>query len=280
MKKYSDLAKRASAAAKLRRETSSDLLSAIALDAVADGGKVAESRGAENTHLQQENKACEPASKSSCPVDLSTPTSPHRHLIHTPAFQHLIQSAKAQRKRQETKAQTLAARSSVPHTPWRRATSAEKFRYAGHCAEKAGGVALSLHLSAEIQVRLQAHSDPLRAFTDTLNRELKARSLLGIPYAMTLESSASGRLHVHGVAVVGQDDHTSLAAALRASGGLIEGKAASRQLTLRSLSNGAGWAAYCEKHLGQTDEVLNGRARLFLNRHMTRMARNFSTLIG
>jgi hypothetical protein len=116
----------------------------------------------------------------------------------------------------------------------------------------------------------------LRAFTDTLNRELKKRGLSGLPYALTLEESSSGKLHVHGLTMPHNGTTDALRDALRAAGGLIGGRAGSRQLTIRKLSGAAGWAFYCRKDLEETDRVLAGEARLFLNRAMTQAAREFA----
>ncbi|WP_152541125.1 hypothetical protein [Sulfitobacter noctilucae] len=252
-------------------------------------GKVAESKRAEAQHFRYEAKAPRATSENGCLVD--TPTNPSivntstppttqstrlTTLLQSPEVQAFIAKAKAQNKREETRAANLISRKSIPTTKWKRATPDEKFRYAGHWAERAEGKAFSLNLSPTTQDKLRIHDDPLRAFSDILNRQLKAYGLFGISYALTLEDSKADKLHVHGFLVAPPDTDKAVRAALRAAGGHISGRAGSRQLTLRNLSDGGGWAFYCGKDKERTNEELKGVARPFLNRSMVQAAREFS----
>ena len=169
-----------------------------------------------------------------------------------------------------------ALKTVVPSSSWKRATEDEKFRFAGHAATLQNGVAFSLNLSPKQQAKLKKHKDPLRAFTDTLNRELKKQNLSGIPYALSLEDSKKDKLHVHGFMVPPSGSLEALKAAIRAAGGLFDKSAATRQLTVKPLFGGAGWAFYCQKDTIRTGKKLEGEPRLFLSRSMTKISREFS----
>lgn len=289
MKKYHDLAERARSAALTRRRKDAELkqliIEGLSTPAELQAGKVAENSDANNGSNSHEMKAPDDATKGGCPVDPITtpathiadrPTSHLRDLIKTPDVQGRIKAGKAQRKRDETRKATMQHRVAMPVTPWKRAAQDEKFRYAGHAAEHAGGQAFSLNLSERVQKKLRRHHDPLRAFTDTLNRELMKQGLAGMPYALALEHSSKEKLHVHGFLIPPSGAEEAVRRALRGAGGTIPGKAGSRQLTFKALSGAAGWAFYCAKGQEHTDEVLEGDARLFVNRTMTQVAREFS----
>lgn len=297
MNKYHDLAEQARSAVLSRRRNDAALMQQITnglpTPAELQAGKVAENDEAENTTFTHETKASCAHGETGCLVDPNnTPptttstnhTTPQaqapklqlRDLLKTPEVQKRINDGQAQRRRDETRKATMRQRAAVPVTPWKRTTQEEKFRYAGHAADHVGGQAFSLNLSEKTQKKLRRHRDPLRAFTDTLNRELKRHGLSGMPYALALEESTKDKLHVHGFLIPPAGSATGLRNALRAAGGAIAGKAAGRQLTLKGLSGGAGWAFYCRKDLERTNGVLEGNARLFLNRAMTQAAREFS----
>lgn len=278
MNKYRDLAEKARLAAASCRQNDANSAEIISGDLSAPaelaGGKVAESGSIKKPTYNYVTKVSDDHVESGCPVD--TPTTPHTHLLNTPKVQKMISSAKKQAKREKARHTSEAAKKAVPVTPWKQATLDEKFRYAGHAADRAGGQAFSLNLSEKTQEKLKRHRDPLRAFTDTLNREMKKLGLSGVPYALTLENSAKDKLHVHGFLIPPDGANRAVRRALRAAGGNISGRAGSRQLDLRKLSDGAGWIFYSRKAKAHTDEVLKGDARLFLNRSMTNAAREFS----
>ncbi|WP_298494823.1 hypothetical protein [uncultured Maritimibacter sp.] len=273
-------------------------------DPVPHDGKVAEATARDLGAEDEGNMGAEPQADLACPVNpnttnTTTPTTtvnPNTTNTTTPTttentktatertldllkredVRKLVAQSRAHTKRLESRRDTIARRTAMPTTPWKRATADDKFRYAGHAAEASNGNAFTLNLSGPVQRHLKTHANPLRAFTDTLNRELKKRGLSGLPYALTLEESSSGKLHVHGLTMPHNGTTDALRDALRAAGGLIGGRAGSRQLTIRKLSGAAGWAFYCRKDLEETDRVLAGEARLFLNRAMTQAAREFA----
>ena len=170
----------------------------------------------------------------------------------------------------------MQARRELPQVSWKRATPEQKFQIAGHAAEAFDGRSFTLKLSSAKQARLLRHNNPLRALTDTINRQLKAHDLSGMPYALALEMSDKGVLHVHGFLIPSDGSPEAVRRALRAAGGEIAGKAASRQLSLKKLSGAGDWAHYCRKDQAKTDQALAGAARLFLNKTMRQAAREFS----
>ncbi|AUQ49574.1 hypothetical protein PhaeoP83_01284 [Phaeobacter inhibens] len=291
MKKYHDLAERARSAARLRRRNDAALMKQISGDlptqAELEAGKTAENSDAEDGAYSHENKVLSETGSDGCLVNPhNTPSAPTpdthtsrlRDLLNTPDVQSRIKAGETQRKRDETRKATMQRRVAVPTTAWKTASQDEKFRFAGHATERADGLAFSLNLSEKTQNKLRRHRDPLRAFTDTLNRELKMQGLSGMPYALALEESSKDKLHVHGF-LIPPAERDGVRRALRAAGGAIIGKASGRQLTLKTLSGGGGWAFYCQKDQSRTDEALAGDVRLFLNRAMTQAAREFSRSI-
>ena len=299
MNKYHELAERARLAAGNRRRSDAELSELVGSDLLSpaemNGGKVAENGNTTNHTNTHEIKVFDEPSGSGCLVDThptpsTPPVSPHtthieesptshwRELLSNSEIQKRIKAAKAQRKRQETRAATMQKRAAIPTVNWKRAKIDDKFRYASHAAERADGVAFSLNLSEKTQGRFLVHRDPIRAFTDTLNRKLGDEGLTGTPYALALEYSDKGKLHVHGFLVPPSGAEDALRRALKAAGSKITGKASGTQLRVEPMSGGAGWAFYCRKDQERTEEVLAGRARPFLNRAMIGMAREFSLI--
>lgn len=237
-------------------------------------GKVAEIEQAGNHALPYKFKVSGDTRDSGCAVD--TPNTPYTALLNTPKVQKLINQSQIQTKKNKTNRENEAARRALPTTKWKFASQDEKFRYAGHAAEQSQGQAFTLNLSDTMQHKLKLNTDPLRAFTDILNREFKKQGLSRMPYALSLEDSAKDKLHVHGFLITPSNDPQALENALRGAGGLITGRAGSTQLNIKPVSDGAGWTFYCRKDQKRTSKALKGDARLFLNRSMTQVAREFS----
>lgn len=293
-----------------------DALASLDLDAEFEAeGKVAEDRTPAKVRYSQQNMGCSAFPGEGCPVKTpsapihtphstaftstsassSTPLqdtqadapdlSPETPLDHVSRLRALAdayltperrKALEAERKRKATRCANEELRLAPPTTKWKRASLDEKFRYAGHAAQKAGGTGFTLRLSEDQQKRLMTHSDPSRAFSDTLNRELNERGLPKTPYAFTFEYSVGEELHLHGVAVVPEEAHDALRDALRAAGGVVSKEAAARQVKLSALDNGQGWASYSRKDVQRVRKVLSGEARPFLSREMTRLAKEFS----
>lgn len=280
---------------------------------VADvaGGKVAEDRSSAEVRFSQQNKGCGPsvekgravkapstpnhtphstpftssAASPCAPLHDTQEEAPETRLDRVSRLQPAVapwlspeakKKRQAHKKRQATRCAKEEARLAPPTTKWKVASSDEKFRYAGHATQQAGGTGFTLRLSPDQQKRLMVHPDPCRAFSDTLNRELKDRGLSRTPYALTFECSAKEELHLHGVAVVPEEAHDALKDALRAAGGVVPKEEVARQVKLSALDNGAGWASYSRKDVERVQKVLSGEARPFLSREMTRLAKEFS----
>lgn len=290
MTKYQELAEKARFAAAIRRQRDADLNALITdglpTPAEVQSGKLAENSSGENATSTYETKGNEGGEDAGCPVDPQThttkaPLPPHlKTLLGTPNVRRRIKSAQTKTKQEKSYAETMLKRAAVPTTKWQRATPDEKFRYAGHATQRLNGLAFSLNLSGKVQQSLKSAANPIRSFTDTLNRELKRHGLSGMPYALTLEYSAADKLHVHGFLIPPECSVSTLKGVLRAAGGKIAGRAGSTQADVREMYDGAGWAFYTKKAKGQTNDKLSGDARLFLNRGMTAAAREFSLSVS
>jgi hypothetical protein len=196
--------------------------------------------------------------------------------LNSPRISEARTRALSHDKRQATKKSNKQKREAIPRASWKLATTEEKFQYACHSAEYSGGLEFSLNLSAKHQGSLSKHTNPVRTITGILNVELNKEGLSGTPYALVLEYSKNDKLHVHGVVVVSSGSQAALKRALRAAGGVVSGKAGSRQLCLKKLHSGGRWAHYCLKDQTQTNQKLSHEARPFLNEAMTKAAREFS----
>lgn len=281
MKKYHDLADRARSAARTRRQNAAELNELVSRNlptpAELQVGKVADISDAENQAIAQENKAIPEGAETGCLVNNPTNQTSRLHsLIKSPETQDRIKSGKAHTKRSEARKATMKERVAIPKIRWKVASAEERFHYAGHATEQAKGQTFSLNLSDAVQKKLRRHSNPLRAFTDRVNRELKKQGLSGMPYALALEDSTNEKLHVHGFFVPPEQTLDAVRRAMRAAGGVIPGKASGTQFRPRRMTGGGGWAFYCRKDQERTQRVLRGDARLFLNRAMTQLSREFS----
>lgn len=161
-------------------------------------------------------------------------------------------------------------------TPWKLATQRQKFAHAATVAERSNGIAFTLNLAPRIQRSVYTADDPVRHFSHYLNRELKKAGLSGTPYAFAfelteLQAGGSQKLHVHGMLLADEEQAKPLKAALMAAGGKIKGRAASRQVKLRSLTDAGGWAAYLAKDAELTAALLDRDT--FINVDLLRLTR-------
>lgn len=249
-------------------------------------GKIAENHPAQNNDIPQENKDSGEVAETGCLVEPTHPTqsstqsqSSTSHIANLLAQDHVqarIGKAKEQDQRVATREENNRKKLAVPVTPWKRASVEEKFKLAVHAADKAGGMAFTLKLNEKKQEYLKRSFEPLRDFSDALNRAFKDAGVQRPPYALTLEISNTGDLHVHGVLVVDPASMKAAGEALRAAGGKIPGRAGSRQLRFKKLIQAVGWANYSNKDQDKTNEALRGRARPFLSQSMIGLAREFS----
>ncbi|WP_157772596.1 hypothetical protein [Pseudoponticoccus marisrubri] len=114
--------------------------------------------------------------------------------------------------------------------------------------------AITMNLHPDVETSIAAAPDPLRALQRRVNRALRQHGLSGLPLALVLETSPTGKLHAHGVLLPGDYDRDKVKKALRAAGGRITKRgSAARQLSLGEIFDGAGWTAYCAK--GDPDRI-------------------------
>jgi hypothetical protein len=128
-----------------------------------------------------------------------------------------------------------------------------------YAASKIGGVAFSLNFSAKRLASLKKSKTPKRDLYLALNRAMKKHFGRLLPMAFFFEFTRSGRLHVHGVAILPDflDETQKLfRRVLKTSGGKIEGLGSGRQCDVRGLHDAAGWHGYCSKDAKRTRDTL------------------------
>jgi len=106
---------------------------------------------------------------------------------------------------------------------------------------------------------LRASEKPAERLAHEINRAMKAEVGKVLPFAVQLEISPAGRLHVHGVVCLDQATTAELDAlkgALATAGGKIKGHAGSRQVKVAELYDAVGWTAYFSKTHSGTVKVL------------------------
>ena len=120
------------------------------------------------------------------------------------------------------------------------------------------GIALNLNYSKLIEKRAFAHDNPAAYIGDRFTEKLRVHDLADLPFAIVLEFSPDGRLHVHGLIVHMGKPHLAISRALCEAGGKLFGKAAARQLTLKPLFDDQGCKSYCLKTNKATNVLLAG----------------------
>ncbi len=179
-------------------------------------------------------------------------------------------------------AHTLAPSNSSPSiasllkqsTPWRKASEADKFLHAVKVAAAYDGLAFSLNLSPRQQLLTVGAADPARTFARRIQRAFKRLGVVP-PFALSVETSPSGRTHVHGVIVHRGLDLDLLKASLRKAGGKIRGHAASRQLDLTAIDYAAGWCGYMLADADHTKRFLEIERVTYIADDMRRMVRTY-----
>ncbi len=158
------------------------------------------------------------------------------------------------------------------------------WRYAGDLSRMAAAVcamselsphAFTLNLGREIEEAARMSPDgPLTYLQERFYRSLRRQLGHVPPFAFVLETTASRRLHVHGViAISGAPE--ALRRALTQAGGLWDDAGAEYQLDLQPVWDGDGWSRYCNKDAARTRKALGVHRVLSLSRDLTRMARDY-----
>ncbi|KFL30642.1 hypothetical protein JP75_14300 [Devosia riboflavina] len=104
----------------------------------------------------------------------------------------------------------------------------------------------SLNFSFAQEGSFLATPDPVRLFEHRLNQSLRKHGLAGTPFAFAFDVNEHQRLHAHGVIVVQPELQKAVKLALRHAGGIVEGKAGSRQVMLKREADRhpSGWHRY------------------------------------
>lgn len=222
-----------------------------ALEALALN-KIGGVSSAENAADRQDNKGSGVCGAGACVVSTSSPSA--ITLSASPSA---------------TPSSTPARRST-----WRTLTAQQTYLEAVRRAAALDGLAVTLNLSREIEAETRTHTDPLRYLSQRLNDALRASKLPSLPFALALEVSDAGKLHLHGVIIPGESDPVALKRALMKAGGRMDGRTASRQLMLKPINDADGWAGYCLKDAKKTARALSGKRLVALSQPMTRLAKD------
>ena len=169
------------------------------------------------------------------------------------------------------------ARSAAAHLTlrWRDLSQEQKHRRAFEYAEATGAHAFSLDLSEMVAKRAAAAHDPARYLAKRLNGKLSKQGPNDLEYAFILDVAKTGKLHVHGIFLLGQDDIKLVESALRQAGGKFSKETIARQLSVSELYAGLGFLRYCMKARKQTTMTLAGGRFEFVNQTLNRAAEAF-----
>ena len=234
----------------------------------------------DNTHINKlfaelDQEACLVATLSPfhAPV-IAPPHTPSSHpLSSTHRYETLIERICREHK-EKSASLSLSKTSTDPIlTGWRNLTAPQIFNFSTRTAERAGGLAFSLNLSDQVEKSAAATRDPAAFMAARITRSLKASGLAGLPFALTLEATHLGRLHLHGVIILGDADLEQVKRALMNAGGKLPGRSASRQLSLTVLTDALGWAGYCAKDENRTRREVAGNRLIFISRTMNALAK-------
>lgn len=156
-------------------------------------------------------------------------------------------------------------------TPWRKASADDKFLHSIRVAQAHGGLFWSLNLNPSQERRTAASADPVVAFRRRLQRAFQSAGLFVPPFAFVLETSPSGRTHVHGVIIPQGLSSARLSTVLGHAGGKITGKAGSRQVGFRTLYDADGCRNYMMADAEHTRRALGAERLTFMSADLRRL---------
>lgn len=162
---------------------------------------------------------------------------------------------------------------------WRYLSEAQKLRQAHIASENAGALAFTINFSDRLQATLKASGDPTRLISGYIGRELRKALGHSLPHLFVLEISGTGKLHAHGVVVIGDDLSEerilTIDKALGRAGGRLKAARIVRQTQsyLDHLHDGEGWAKYLSKARSATSRQLGTDKISFISTDMLRLAR-------
>jgi hypothetical protein len=158
-------------------------------------------------------------------------------------------------------------------TLWRTASADDKLLHAIRVVHAGDGFAFNINLSTAEQRAIVESANPVRTFARRVQRAFQSLGLAAPPFAFQIETSPSGRTHVHGAVLHRPLSRDRLVEALMLAGGKMHGKTASTQVRLRTLFYAPGWLGYMQLDSAWTREVL-GKDRLsFISQDLLRLTR-------
>lgn len=122
---------------------------------------------------------------------------------------------------------------------------------------------------------LLSRSDPADDLRRYASRELRKTFGRVLPFGFAFDvSQRTGRLHAHGIILIpASEDRPAVREALARADGRIKGRAGSRQVTLRPLSDGIGWAGYSLKAFDDVVGLLRTRKVTFCTNELKAIGR-------
>ena len=167
-----------------------------------------------------------------------------------------------------TKREKAAAKDTRKAPAWRYTTEIAR----GHAAIRAvsttgAGLAWSLNLGGKVLAA--ANDNPARElarFQDRLAKALKAEFGETRDVAFFAETTAAGRLHLHGAADANLNEAARISAVLTRCGGTWDKTHREKQTHVTDLWCGDGWVRYAEKDAARTRRTLGLRSILFMSR--------------
>ncbi|MDR5009443.1 hypothetical protein RGK87_10505 [Agrobacterium fabacearum] len=186
---------------------------------------------------------------------------------------------------QETTSHTSETEAAVTASPlqapkqWRYLSEGQKLLQAHMAAENSGALAFTINFSDRLQATLKGSGDPTRLISGYIGRELRKALGHSLPHLFTLEVSRTGKLHAHGVVVVGDDlDEERILTidkALGRAGGKLKAARIVRQTQsyLDHLHDGEGWAKYLSKARSATSRHLGTDKISFISTDLLRLAK-------
>lgn len=167
----------------------------------------------------------------------------------------------------------------TPNRQWRKLTETEKLMAAHMVASEHGALAFTINFSERLQNTLQGSADLCRLISGYIGRELRKALGHTLPHLFTLEVSLSGKLHAHGVVVIGHDLSEeriiAIDKALGRAGGVMKAARIVRQTQsyLDHLYDASGWAMYLTKARNVTRRHLSTEKISFISTDLIRMTK-------
>ncbi len=160
---------------------------------------------------------------------------------------------------------------------WRDLSSEQSYLAAARACQAIGGYSFSLDISGKILTTLQTkEADPAGYLAERINAELRALGLGRLAFGFRFEVSKDGKLHLHGMIVIGAVDKDIVSLALRSAAGRVKGRGAARQLDMKTVIYDAdGWVGYGSKEADRlrAETTLSGKRLIYINRDMVRIAK-------